>query len=231
MKASLYQDRKGLNNAGMSRWSRDSQVGRSLGAARPNPVRSEVADYESVNHSRKEDPLFGRSPPPGIDSNGPNPELRGSSRGNEPDYLRLQRVATEDAEDEDNYFYSRYESIKGIGWRRFRVEERRTVGEVLSDANKDGYQYALVTYGNQTYLLCRKRIIYGLDDLDLSTRQEGRIFALRDYYDDGQRFGNHATNERTGARLAIEVRAWFNQKEPIFRGRQFLPADYKLHSE
>lgn len=182
------------------------------------------------------DPLFGNFSPPRPESSDGNcpvlPDLSGSSRPNEPDNVRRQRVADEDMDDESNFFYSRYEPTSNGGHRRFQVDERRTVGEVLSDMELDGYQYAFIKHDEETYLLRRQGCDYNEERHGPRHVQQGRIFVLTDYASDSESIlsmSRTLRSEREGPRRLAEVRAFFiNDENPVFRGRKLLDAERKL---
>lgn len=171
---------------------------------------------------------FGHSPLP-------TSELSGSSRPNEPNFLRRQRVANEDLENERYFFHSRYESKPSGGFRRLLVVERRTVGELLSDMELDGYHYAFTTHAGTTYLPRRRGRDYDQERQGPRNVQQGRTFALRDYDSDLEHCSSpssRSSSEREGARRLAEVRAFFTGDEnPIFRGLKLLDTERKLQSK
>ncbi len=204
----------------------------------PNAVRIEVDDYERSSHSRNADPLFGNFPSPRPDNSLARSALRPGREGialdeKELEYPRRERPLGHSSQDEHDFFYSRYEERPGGGWRRFRVSEQRTLGELLSDAQLDGYNYALIPYGDQFYALRRGRGEF--DDVDQRreplTLQKGRMFVLREPLKNPQQDRDRRPSEREGGRLASEIRAWFSDSEPMVRGRRLLGAERKLERE
>ncbi|KAK4692225.1 hypothetical protein P7C71_g4936, partial [Lecanoromycetidae sp. Uapishka_2] len=159
-------------------------------------------------------------------------ELSGSSRPNEAETLRHQRVFNEDIEDESNFFYARYEPKPSGGYRRFRVDDQRTAGEVLADMELDGYQYALIEHGSLLCLLRRQGDDYDEERRGSRTLNQGRVFALRGYLGDSDLGNPLVSLKREGARKLAEVKAFFKGDEsPMVRGRKLLNAERKLQCE
>ena len=145
-----------------------------------------------------------------------------SREDNELPFPRLDRPQGQRAQEDHEFYYSEYErrpEAEG-GCRRVLTKQRRSVGDLFFDAELDRYEYAQIVYGSRYYIL--RRPISWLNTIKErqgpKRLQNGRVFLLTGQPEIHHGF-THWPNERQGARLAAEMRAFLTGEIAIFRGR------------